>query len=261
VTGRLDGRIALIIGAGRGIGLGIAERFAEEGARVAIADTIAEGKRAAAALGAHFIAADIADVDGAERAVAATVERYGGLDIMVQNAGIYPWTLIENTSAEEWDTVLGVNLRGCFLAAKAALPHMKGTGRGRMLFTSSITGPHVTNPGHGHYAATKAGINGFIRAAALEFSGYGITVNGVEPGNILTEAIREHRGPAYIASMEAAIPLVGGRQACDRRPEFGDGAGVELVLTRRRGRGGFSDGAAAARRRTHVKVVAGSADS
>ena len=63
-----------------------------------------------------------------------------------------------------------------------------------MLFTSSITGPHVTSPGHGHYSATKAGINGFIRSAALEFSGYGITVNGVEPGNILTEAIQEHRG-------------------------------------------------------------------
>ena len=83
--------------------------------------------------------------------------------------------------------MLGVNLRGTFLAARAALPAMKAQGYGRMIFTSSITGPHVTSPGHGHYSASKAGINGFIRAAALEFSGYGITVNGVEPGNILTE--------------------------------------------------------------------------
>ena len=94
-----------------------------------------------------------------------------------------------------------------FNAARAALPVMKTQHSGRMLFTSSITGPHVTSPGHGHYSATKAGINGFIRAAALEFAGYGITVNGVEPGNILTEAIQEHRGPAFIKNMEDAIPL------------------------------------------------------
>jgi 3-oxoacyl-[acyl-carrier protein] reductase len=84
---------------------------------------------------------------------------------------------------------------------------MKARGYGRMLFTSSITGPHVTSPGHGHYSASKGGINGLIRAAALEFAGYGITVNGVEPGNILTEAVQLHRSPAFIRSMEEAIPL------------------------------------------------------
>jgi 3-oxoacyl-[acyl-carrier protein] reductase len=102
---------------------------------------------------------------------------------------------------------MSVNLGGSFNAARAALVPMKAQGAGRMLFTSSITGPHVTSPGHGHYSATKAGINGFIRAAALEFSGYGITVNGVEPGNILTEAIQEQRGTAFIKNMEDAIPL------------------------------------------------------
>jgi 3-oxoacyl-[acyl-carrier protein] reductase len=102
---------------------------------------------------------------------------------------------------------MAVNLRGAFNAARAALVPMKKQGVGRMLFTSSITGPHVTSPGHGHYSATKAGINGFIRSAALEFSGYGITVNGVEPGNILTEAILRERDAAFIKSMEDAIPL------------------------------------------------------
>ena len=133
--------------------------------------------------------------------------KFGRLDIFVQNAGIYPWQLIEQTTPEDWDRVLGVNLRGAFNAARAALPVMRAQKHGRMLFTSSITGPHVTNPGHGHYAASKAGINGFIKAAALEFSGYGITVNGVEPGNILTEAIQIHRSAEYVASMEAAVPL------------------------------------------------------
>jgi 3-oxoacyl-[acyl-carrier protein] reductase len=109
--------------------------------------------------------------------------------------------------AGEWDHVLGVNLRGTFLAARAALAPMRQAGYGRMVFTSSITGPRVTMPGHGHYSASKAGINGFIKAAALEFAGYGITVNGVEPGNILTQAIRERRGASYIKAMEDSIPL------------------------------------------------------
>jgi 3-oxoacyl-[acyl-carrier protein] reductase len=78
---------------------------------------------------------------------------------------------------------------------------------GRMVFTSSITGPRVTMPGHGHYSASKAGINGFIRAAALEFAPYGITVNGVEPGNIATESVGAHRSADFIRSMEAMIPL------------------------------------------------------
>jgi 3-oxoacyl-[acyl-carrier protein] reductase len=208
MNGRLQDRVALVIGAARGIGRAIADRFVEEGAKVAIADTeIEAGRAGAAALGGIFIETDISRFDHAERAVAETVSHYGHIDILVQNAGIYPWTLIENTSPEEWDSVLGVNLRGTFLAARAALPHMKAQGSGRMIFTSSITGPRVTSPGHGHYSASKAGINGFIRAAALEFSGYGITVNGVEPGNILTEGMQLHRSAEFIKSMEDAVPL------------------------------------------------------
>lgn len=208
MTARLDGKIALIVGAARGIGRGIAERFAEEGAKLVLADMEETfGQATADALGAAFVRTDISKMEDAERAVAMAVERYGRLDVIVQNAGIYPWQLIENTSPEDWDRVMAVNLRGTFNAARAALVPMKAQRSGRMLFTSSITGPHVTSPGHGHYSATKAGINGFIRSAALEFSGYGITVNGVEPGNILTEAIREHRGPEFIKSMEDSIPL------------------------------------------------------
>jgi 3-oxoacyl-[acyl-carrier protein] reductase len=208
LTGRLEGRSALVVGAARGIGRAIAERFVEEGARVTIADTETDAGRATAeAIGAHFVAADVSRADGAEHAVAEAVARHGGLHVLVQNAGIYPWTLIEHTSPEEWDAVLGVNLRGCFLAARAALHPMRAGGGGRMLFTSSITGPRVTSPGHGHYSASKAGINGFIRAAAIEFAGYGITVNGVEPGNILTEGMQAHRSPEFIRTMEEAVPL------------------------------------------------------
>lgn len=208
MAARLESKTAIVIGGARGIGAGIAARFVEEGAKVVIGDTeIEAGKAAADRLGARFVETDITKQADAERIVAEVLTVYGGLDIMVQNAGIYPWTLIENTSPEEWDAVMAVNLKGTYLAARAALPSMKAQRRGRMIFTSSITGPRVTSPGHGHYSATKAGINGFIKSAALEFAGFGITVNGVEPGNILTEGMQAHRSAAFIKSMEAAVPL------------------------------------------------------
>lgn len=208
MTKRLEGRTALVIGAARGIGAAIVQRYIEEGAHVVLADHEAEtGKATAERLGARFIQVNVAQQADVERAVGDAVHHFGGLDILVQNAGIYPWTLIENITVQEWDSVLAVNLRGTFLAARAALAVMKPKGYGRMIFTSSITGPRVTSPGHGHYSASKAGINGFIKSAALEFAGYGITVNGIEPGNILTEAIVEHRSQAFIRNMEEAIPL------------------------------------------------------
>jgi 3-oxoacyl-[acyl-carrier protein] reductase len=208
MTRRLEGKVALIVGAARGIGKGIAVRFKEEGAKLVLADIeSAAGQATADELNVPFIRTDVSKMGDAEAAVALALATFSKLDIVVQNAGIYPWQLIENTSSEDWDRVMAVNLRGSFNAARAALVPMKAQGSGRILFTSSITGPHVTSPGHGHYSATKAGINGFIRSAALEFSGYGITVNGVEPGNILTEAIQEQRGAAFIENMENAIPL------------------------------------------------------
>lgn len=211
MTGRLKGRVALVIGAARGIGRGIAERFVEEEARVTIADwEEAQGRATAKELGegrATFVKTDISQERDAQRAVEATLNAFGSLDIVVQNAGIFPLTLIENISSEEWDRVLAVNLKGGFLAARAALSAIRKSKSGRMIFTSSITGPRVTSPGHGHYSASKAGINGFIKAAAIEFAPYGITVNGVEPGNVLTEGVKQHRSAEFIKAMEAAVPL------------------------------------------------------
>jgi 3-oxoacyl-[acyl-carrier protein] reductase len=205
---RLRHRVALVIGAARGIGAAIAERFIEEGASVVIADCDeAAGTAMAARLGCGFLHVDVASKVDAERAVAAALKGHGRLDILVQNAGIFPWTLIENIEPEEWDRVMAVNLRGTYLAARAALAPMRAARSGRMIFTSSITGPRVTSPGHGHYSASKAGINGFIKAAALEFAGFGITVNGVEPGNILTEAVTAARSPAFLKAMQDMVPL------------------------------------------------------
>ena len=151
MTGRLSNRSALVIGGARGIGAAIAERLVDEGARVVIADTeVNAGQATSERLKGRFIATDISQKADAERAVNEAVTAYGTLDIIVQNAGIYPWTLIENIEPEEWDKVMAVNLRGTYLAARAALPVMKAQKQGRMIFTSSITGPRVSSPGHGH---------------------------------------------------------------------------------------------------------------
>lgn len=209
---RLDGRVALLFGAAKGIGEGIAGRFVEEGARVMIADADGAAAEAAArqlggAAHCRSHGGSVAEAKDVAAAVAATLAAFGRIDILVQNAGIYPWHLIEDISVEEWDRVCAVNLRGTFLAAKACLAPMRAQAYGRMVFTSSITGPRVSSPGHGHYAATKAGINGFIRSAAIEFAAHGITVNGVEPGNILTDGMKAHRSPEFIRSMRDMVPL------------------------------------------------------
>ncbi len=189
-----------------------------------MADNLVEpGRETARRIEGRFIEIDVSKYEDNEAAVAFVVSTYGHLDILVQNAGIYPWTLIENTSPEEWDQVLAVNLKGTFLAARAALPAMKRRGGGRMVFTSSITGPRVTSPGHGQYSASKAGINGFIKSAALEFSSYNITVNGIEPGNILTDGMQKHCSSAFIKMMEEGVPL-------GRLGTPGDIANVALFL-------------------------------
>ena len=137
----------------------------------------------------------------------ATLDRFDRVDILIQNAGIYPYTMLPDVSVEEWDSVLGVNLRGCFLAIQACIPPMRDQKYGRIVLTSSITGPRVTSSGHGHYSASKAGINGLIRSAAIELAQHGITVNGIEPGNILTEGMKAERSPQFIRAMERSVPL------------------------------------------------------
>ena len=210
MNGLLKDKSAIVIGGARGIGAGIAEVFAEAGAHLLVADLDSDkASRLAERLGPAHIAAsvDVSDKAQCEAVVQRAVDEFGRVDVLVQNAGIFPWTTIEQISVEEWDSVLAVNLRGCFVSAQACLPVMRSSGAGRIIFISSITGPRVSSPGHGHYSASKAGINGFIRAAALEFAQWGITVNGVEPGNIRTEGMQETRSAGFIRQMETSIPL------------------------------------------------------
>ena len=206
----LKDKSAIVIGGARGIGVGIAEVFSKAGCRLLVADLDGDAaQRLAERLGPAHIAAsvDVSDRAECDVVVQRAVDSFRRVDILVQNAGIFPWTTIEHISVAEWDRVLAVNLRGCFVSAQACLPVMRSNGGGRMIFTSSITGPRVSSPGHGHYSASKAGINGFIRAAALEFARWGITVNGVEPGNIMTEGMETTRSAEYIRQMESSVPL------------------------------------------------------
>ena len=212
MAARVQDKVAIVIGAARGIVAAIAERLVEEGALVVIADTLADGGETTARRlrergEATFHAVDVSRKDSVEALVQTTLARRGRVDILVQNAGIYPYTMLPDIAVEEWDAVLGVNLRGCFLSIQACIAPMRAQRYGRIVLTSSITGPRVSSPGHGHYSASKAGINGLIRAAAIELAPHGVTVNGVEPGNILTEGMQAERSSEFIGAMERSVPL------------------------------------------------------
>lgn len=208
MTGRIQDKVAIVVGAGQGIGAGIAGRLVAEGAKVVIADWHDHPAEATASrLGATFVKTDVSRKDHVQALVQATLDRFGRIDILCQNAGIFPYTMLPDISVQEWDDVLGVNLRGNFLAVQACLGPMRKQRYGRIVLTSSITGPRVSQPGHAHYSASKAGINGLIRAAAMEAAPFGIIVNGIEPGNILTEGMQAERSADYIDMMARSVPL------------------------------------------------------
>lgn len=134
------------------------------------------------------------------------LERYGSIDVLCANAGIFPAAKLGAMTVEDFDHVIGTNLKGTFLSVSAVLPAMKAAKKGRIVITSSITGPITGFPGWTHYGASKAGQMGFMRTAAIELAPWNITVNAVMPGNILTEGM-EGMGEAYIASTAASVPM------------------------------------------------------
>ncbi|OCC05786.1 short-chain dehydrogenase [Labrys sp. WJW] len=177
---RLEGKIAVITGGGRGIGLGITQRFAEEGARIAI---VQRNAPPASILNEQtvFIQADLTRPDELASAVDRAAERFGGLDILVNNAGIMFEKTVEEMSEEDWDQMMTVNLKAPFLLTKRAVPLMRSRGGGSLINIGSIEGIG-SNPGHPAYSASKAGIHGFTAAVAVDHGRDGIRCNAIAPG-------------------------------------------------------------------------------
>jgi 3-oxoacyl-[acyl-carrier protein] reductase len=208
----IEGRSVVVTGASKGIGKGIAKVFAKSGGKVLIvsrhldeAEACAEELRRAGGIAKGY-AADVTKFGDMQTLADAAAAAHGGIDILCTNAGIFPQMKIEELSSEDWDYVMATNLKGTFLPIKACLSHLKKSDQGRIVITSSITGPVTGFPGWAHYGASKAGQLGFMRTACIELAKYGITVNAVLPGNIATEGLAA-LGPEYERSMSASIPL------------------------------------------------------
>ena len=208
----LQGRSVIVTGGSKGIGRGIARVFARAGVRLTVVarhqaeiDAAVEEMNAAGAT-ARGAVCDVTDIDAVQRMVDEAAEAQGGLDVMCANAGIFPQVKMLDMTAADWDNVMATNLRSTFFCVKASIPHFEKRGKGRIVVTSSITGPVTGFPGWTHYAASKAGQLGFIKTAAMELARYNTTINAVMPGNIMTEGLQD-LGEDYLATMANSIPL------------------------------------------------------
>jgi len=208
----LENRVAVITGGTKGIGKGIARVFAAKGARVVISGrSVAEGEACATELSQAggsvvFIRADVTKREDLETLADAAAKMYGGIDILCANAGVFPACKLDDMTEADWNHVFDVNLKGMYFSVKACLPWLKKSAAGRIVLTSSITGPITGFPGWSHYGATKAGMLGFMRTAAIELAKFGVTVNAVLPGNIATEGL-DGLGADYMRSMASSVPL------------------------------------------------------
>ena len=189
---KLEGRVAVVTGAASGIGKGIAIAFAREGARIVVADRSDEAQAAEvldaiAELGgeALFVRTDVSDEASVTAMAEQALARFGRVDILVNNAGIFTESLLENMSVDDWDRVVGVNLRGTFLCSRALIGQMLERGDGRIINIASQLG-QIGGTSVAHYVASKAGIIGLTKALAREVSHRGVLVNAIAPGPIET---------------------------------------------------------------------------
>lgn len=190
---KLDGKVAIITGGSGGIGFATARRFMEEGARVLLVDLSAEALQAAARQlgeGAAWLTADVSRVEDTQRYVKEAVSRFGGIDVLFANAGVEgAVSPLTQTSVEDFDKVIGVNVRGVWLAIKFAAPEIAKRGGGSIVVTSSVAGV-VGSPGLSPYVTSKHAVMGLVKCAALELAPLKIRVNTVNPGPIENRMMR-----------------------------------------------------------------------
>ena len=206
-TARFRDEVVIVTGASKGIGLGIAKLYLKRNSKLIITARDEENlRRVEDSLGCFAIKADVSIEADMQRVVDLTLQRYGKIDILVHNAGVYPTARLEDMTLPQWQEVIDINLTGTFLAVKACIPIMKAQRRGRIVIISSISGPQTALPGYAHYTASKGGVAGFVKTAAVELAKYRINVNAVEPGNIITEGYDE-LDSEHARAMLAAIPM------------------------------------------------------
>ncbi|WP_349827259.1 SDR family oxidoreductase [Brevibacterium litoralis] len=205
VTFDFTGKSVIVTGAARGIGLEIGRYFARAGATTYLADLdAAEVEAAAKEIGAEPLAVDVTDTDAVNAAVDTVAEEAGSVDIVVNNAGILRDSVLWKLEDADWDAVLDTHAGGTFRFTRAAVPHMRKTGWGRIINVTSFTGLHG-NTGQANYATAKAGIIGFTRTAAKELARFGITANAISP-NAKTRMVASIP-PDKMAELEAGIPM------------------------------------------------------
>ena len=225
---KVKDRVAIITGAGQGIGKAIAFALAREGARVAVTDISGKEVDTAEEIKAFGKEAlplrlDVTNYLEAQNAAKRVHESFGRIDILVNNAGVYPFKSFEDMKEADWDRVIEINLKGTFNCTKAVLPYMKEQRYGKIINISSIAGTVVGFPNLSHYCASKAGIVGFTKGIALEVAKYGICVNAVAPGSIETPGTQV-MGEQAVEVLKRAMPI--GRWG---RPE--EVASVVVFLT------------------------------
>ncbi|MGE5303310.1 MAG: SDR family NAD(P)-dependent oxidoreductase, partial [Alphaproteobacteria bacterium] len=209
---RFKGKIAVVTGAAQGIGRAIALGFAREGANVVVADLQADKAQSAAAelqaagAEAHAVEVNVASEASVKRLAEETFNRFGRVDILVNDAGIYLRSAVVDMTEEDWDRTIDINLGGNFLCSRAFVPAMRAQKSGRIIsMASSIA--HNGAKQFAHYAASKAAIIGFVKALARELAADGITVNAICPGSSNTEMPRRHRSEEEVMARLRATPL------------------------------------------------------